>query len=299
MPSSLLYLIATLIWGSTWLAITFQLGVVPPEMSVVYRFGLASALLFGFARLRGLPLRFTAKQHAFIALEGFLLFSLNYVLVYFAEVFVTSGLVAVVFSTATLFTVFFSAIFLRTKLHGAVVFGSLVGIIGLGIIFLPELTDFALEGSRTLGFLFALLSAISAALGNIVAARNQRNQLPVVQTVAYGMLYGTLLTLLYALISGTTLVFDTSVSYIVSLLYLAIFGSVISFVSYLTLLGRIGPDRSSYIAVIIPVIALVLSAFFEGLRFNSLQFFGVVLVIAGNILVVYRRQKVAVPATAK
>jgi drug/metabolite transporter (DMT)-like permease len=299
MPSSLLYLIATLIWGSTWLAITFQLGVVPPEMSVVYRFGLASAMLFGFAKLRGLPLRFSPRQHAFIALEGFLLFSLNYVLVYFAEVHVTSGLVAVVFSTATLFTVVFSTIFLRTKLNGAVLFGSLVGIFGLGIIFLPELTGFSLEGSRTLGFGFAVLSALSAALGNIVAARNQRNELPVVQTVAFGMLYGTLLTLAYALLSGTTIVFEPSVSYIASLVYLAVFGSVISFVSYLTLLGRIGPDRSAYIAVIIPVIALVLSAFFEELRFSSLQFFGVALVIVGNVLVVSRRQKAAIPAAAK
>jgi drug/metabolite transporter (DMT)-like permease len=113
------------------------------------------------------------------------------------------------------------------------------------------------------------------------------------------MLYGTLLTLAYALLSGTTIVFEPSVSYIASLVYLAVFGSVISFVSYLTLLGRIGPDRSAYIAVIIPVIALVLSAFFEELRFSSLQFFGVALVIVGNVLVVSRRQKAAIPAAAK
>lgn len=297
MSNTLLYLIATLIWGSTWLAITFQLGVVPPELSVVYRFLLASLILFAYSGLRGLTLRFTFREHLFIALQGALLFSANYVMVYVAEIYVNSGIVAVLFSSATLFTNFFAFLFLKTSPRANVLAGSFVGIAGLVLIFWPELVGLDLRGGPLLGFALALGSAISAALGNIVSARNHKANLPVVQTVAYGMLYGSLLTFGYALVRGVPLIFDSSVGYVTSLLYLAVFGSVISFVSYLTLLGRIGPDRSSYIAVIIPVIALILSALFEGLRLNAFQLVGASLVIVGNVIVLAKKKPAVQPAS--
>ncbi|MCW5838992.1 MAG: EamA family transporter, partial [Anaerolineales bacterium] len=265
MGNTLLYLIPVFIWGSTWLAIKFQLGAVAPELSVAYRFLLSALILFVYSKWRGLTLRFNRRQHAFMALQGLLLFSLNYVMVYFSELYVTSGLVAVLFSALIVLNVLFGALFLRTAVSARILLGAFVGVIGVALIFWPEVAGLQMQGTRWIGITLGMLAALSASLGNIVSARNQRAQLPVMQTNAYGMLYGALLTLLFALARGTQFTFDPSLSYVGSLLYLALFGSVIAFGSYLTLLGRIGADRAAYVNVMVPMIALALSVIFEGL----------------------------------
>lgn len=286
MGNTLLYVITVLIWGSTWLAITFQLGVVPPELSVAYRFFLASVILFAFSKLRGLKLRFTRQEQLFMALQGLMLFSINYVMVYFAEVYVTSGLVSVLFSAVIVFNVFFGFFILRSPIRARVLLGSLVGILGLALIFWPEMVGLDLAGGRVLGLVLGLGSAVSASIGNIVSARNQRAGLPVIQTNAYGMLYGSIFTMIFALVRGVEFSFDISADYIGSLIYLALFGSVIAFSTYLTLLGRIGADRAAYVTVMFPLVALVLSAIFEGLQLNVWQFVGVALILFGNVIVV-------------
>jgi drug/metabolite transporter (DMT)-like permease len=298
MSNNLLYLTTVLIWGSTWLAIKFQLGEVPPELSVVYRFSLASILLFAYSAWRRLPLRFTPRQHAFIALQGLLLFSANYIMVYFAELYITSGLVAVIFSSIIMMNVFLAAIFLGTPVRAQVVLGGLIGISGLVLIFWPELGSFSLGVGRAFGLVLAVLSSISASFGNIVSARNQRNALPVIQTNAYGMAYGAAFTLLIALVRGVEFSFDASAPYLLSLLYLALFGSVVAFGAYLTLLGRIGPGPAAYITVLFPVIALLLSVLFEDFALNALQLVGVALVLAGNVVVLAKRAQAA-PAAAR
>jgi len=293
MQNTFLYILTVLIWGSTWYAITFQLEVVPPEWSVAYRFLLASLILFIYSKLRGLNLRFTLQEQLFIAMQGLLLFSVNYILVYFSELYITSGMVSVLFSSVIVFNVFFGALLLRSPVNGRVLLGSLVGIAGLALIFWPEMQGVDLQGARLLGLGLAIISALSASLGNIVSARNQRNQLPVIQTNAYGMLYGAAFTALIALARGTPLGFEVSVGYIGSLAYLALFGSVIAFGAYLTLLGRIGADRAAYVTVLFPVVALLLSAIFEGLTFEWTQLGGAALVLLGNALVVNLRQHAA------
>lgn len=291
MGNPLLYALTVLIWGSTWLAIKYQLGVVSPELSVAYRFLLAALLLFAYCAWRRLPLRFTGRQHAFIALQGLFLFSVNYIVVYFAELYLTSGMVAVIFSTIIILNVFFGALFLKNPIRLPILGGALVGISGLALIFWPEISAFNLEEGATLGLVLAVGSSVSASLGNIVSARNQRAHIPVIQTNAYGMLYGSLLTFAIASLRGVPIVFDPSLEYLISLLYLALFGSVIAFGAYLTLLGRMGADRAAYITVLFPVIALLLSARFENLRLNGWQFAGVGLVLVGNLLVLERRRK--------
>lgn len=297
MENTLLYAITVLIWGSTWFAITYQLNVAP-ELSVAYRFFIAAALLFAYSKLRGLNLRFTLKEQLFIAFEGLLLFSANYILVYYSELYITSGLVSVLFTIVTIMNVVFSALFLRIPISTRVVVGSIIGILGVVLIFRPEVEGFQLEDSTLLGLIFVFVSALSASLGNVVAARNQRATLPVIQTNAYGMLYGAIATFVIALVRGVPLTFDFSFPYITSLLYLALFGSVIAFGAYLTLLGRIGPDRSGYVAVLFPVVALLLSSLFEGLRLEPLQFAGVALVLLGNGVVLYQRQRTLAAAAA-
>lgn len=291
MQNAALYLLTSLIWGSTWLAITFQLGTVDPEISILYRFALAAVLLIGYSVARKLPMRFTGRQHFFIALQGLTLFSVNYVLVYLAEQYITSGLVAIVFSLIVIFNVLFAGLILRDPIRPRVLVGGVLGIAGLALVFWRELTTLDLSGERTLGLVLSMAATISASLGNIVSARNQRNRLPVVQTNAYGMAYGAGFTLVVALLRGATLDFELTFGYVSSLLYLALFGSVIAFGAYLTLLGRIGPDRAGYITVLFPIVALILSTAFEGLTWEANGAFGAALVVVGNAIALTRRRK--------
>jgi drug/metabolite transporter (DMT)-like permease len=176
MYNAFLYLVTVLIWGSTWLAIKFQLGVVAPELSIAYRFGLAASILLIFSVLRRLPLRFDLKSHGYFALQGLLLFSLNYILVYLAEGYLTSGLVAIIFSLIIIMNIIFGAILLGNPIRLRVVVGGLVGLLGLTLVFWPELISFDLSSGRALGILLAVIATVSASLGNVVSARNQRNR---------------------------------------------------------------------------------------------------------------------------
>lgn len=296
MKNLVLYASTVLIWGSTWLAITYQLGEVDPVLSVAYRFTLASILLLIFSKLRRLNLRFSLRQHFFIALQGLLLFSINYLLVYLAELHLTSGLVAVVFSTLVFMNIFFGALLLGTPIRMNVLLGGVIGLAGITLVFLPELSAFSLQDSGFLGLLLSLAATLVASLGNVTAAHNQRNGLPVVQTNALGMGYGALAMYGYALIRGVPLSFSFSSTYLVSLIYLAVFGSIIAFGAYLTLLGRIGADRAAYASLIFPIIALGISTFFEGYNWNASALLGVLLVVAGNFLVLsWKRTKVLTP----
>ncbi len=285
MKNMLLYITTVLIWGSTWLAIKFQLGETDPVLSVAYRFTLASLLLLGFSKLRGLNLRFSPRQHLFIALQGVLLFSINYLLVYLAELHLTSGLVAVVFSTLVFMNIFLGALLLGTPVRLNVVLGGALGLVGVALVFLPELRAFSLQDRGFIGLTLSFASTLFASLGNITAARNQRAGMPVVQTNAFGMGYGALAMYVYALLRGVPFSFSLAPGYVASLLYLAVFGSIIAFGAYLTLLGRIGADRAAYASLLFPLVALGISTYFEGYTWSDFAILGVLLVVAGNFLI--------------
>lgn len=280
-----LYLASVLIWGSTWLAITFQLGRVPAEVSVVWRFALASAILFGWCAVRRLRLAYSWREHRWIALQGALLFGVNYVLVYFAEEQISSGLVALIFSMMVFMNIAATRVFFGTPIRRATIVGALLGYGGVALVLLPEIGHDAGRGSVLLGVVFAVASTVSASLGNIVAARNQRHGLPVIQANAFGMLYGAGLVGLYAAVVGRPFVFEWTGAYVGSLAYLALFGSVLAFGAYLTLVGRIGADRAGYTTAAVPIVAIMLSTAFEGLRWHVATFAGVALSVAGTVLV--------------
>ena len=290
MSSLGLYAISVLIWGSTWLAITFQFGSVPPAVSVVYRFLLAGAILFAWAALRRIPLRFTASQHLWMALQGFLLFGINYLCVYLAETQIPSGLVAVAFSILVVLNIVGSRLFFGTPLRPWVVLGAALGIAGIVLVFLPEIRGEAARGNAVLGLSYALVGAVSASLGNLVAYRNHLRGLPVVPMNAFGMVYGGVFVGAYALLTRQPFRFDPTPRYLVSLLYLALFGSIVAFGAFLALLGRIGADRAGYVTVAIPVVALLLSGLFEGLRWHASLLAGIALCVAGNVAVLRSRR---------
>ncbi len=285
MKNLILFSASSIIWGSTWLAIKFQLGLVDPIISVSYRFILASFILLLFCRISGLNLKYNVKEHLFIALQGFFLFGINYWLVYLAEIHLPSGLVAVIFSMIIFFNIFNGAIFLRSPIRLRVIAGAALGIVGIGLVFKQDLLSFSLASDNSLALVIAGLGAFTASLGNIISGHNQKTNLPVIQTNAFGMMYGALFMLIIALIMGKHFSFEISYAYIGSLLYLSIFGSIIAFTCYLTLLGKIGADKAAYVTLIIPVIALILSTIFEEYTWTLYAFVGVALILIGNMLV--------------
>jgi drug/metabolite transporter (DMT)-like permease len=293
MKNFILYIIPAFIWGSTWLAITFQLGVVDPLVSVFYRFLLAAIILFVYCSMIKMNLKYTAKQHLFMALQGIFLFGINYLLVYLAEVHLKSGLVAVIFSTIIFLNIFNGFIFLKSKIRLNVLASALIGFVGIILVFKDHLLEFNFSSEKSSAILLSFLSVIAASLGNIISAHNQKNKLPVVQTNAYGMLYGALLMLLLVFVTNTPLSFDASFKYISSLIYLAVFGSIIAFYSYLTLLGKIGPERAAYVTLVFPIIALLFSTFFEEYTWSLFALLGVALITAGNFLMLKKAHEPA------
>jgi drug/metabolite transporter (DMT)-like permease len=280
-----LYAITTLIWGSTWLAITFQLGVVPPAVSVVWRFALSALILLAYALWRRLPLRFSARDHLWMALHGFLMFGLSYVCVYLAEEDLTSGLVAVVFSIIVFWNIIGTRLFFSTPVNPLTLFAASLGVAGVVLVFWPEIANFSTSSQEVRGLLFALVGTIAASLGNMAALRNQHHHIPVVPLIGWAMAYSTIFIAVYAALSGDEFSFEWSFPYIASLIYLALFGSVLAFAFYLTLIKRIGVDRAGYVGIAIPVVALLLSTLFEDLQWQASMVIGVLLCIGGNVLI--------------
>lgn len=280
-----LYLTSVLIWGSTWLVITFQFGVVPPAVSVAYRFLLSAVILLGWCLYRRLPLRFTAREHRWMLLQGILLFGINYVTVYLAETEVTSGLVAVVFSLIVFMNIGGARVFFGTPVKPATLLGAVLGVSGILLVFLPEFSRESSKGNPTTGLVLALVGAVSASAGNLVASRNHKAGLPVVQMNTFGMFYGALVVAAFALVTRQPFAFDGSARYLLSLSYLALFGSIIAFGAFLTLIGKIGAGSAGYVTVAIPMVALLFSALFEGLQWHLSLVAGMALCLAGNVVV--------------
>ncbi len=289
MKNKFLYIVTVLIWGSTWIAIKYQLGSVDPLISTFYRFAIAALILIIFCHVRGLKMRFSLKDHIFLALFGFLLFSVSYWMVYIAEMHITSGVVAVTFSSIVFMNIINGAIFLKTPIKSQMVAGAVIGIIGIGFIFLPEIKSFDFSDKSVQGLGMCFLSVLMASLGNIVSARNSENNLPIVQANAFGMAYGAIILLLLAVLLGKEFTISLSASYLVSLFYLAFFGSILAFGSYLTLIGKIGADKASYAIMVVPVVALIISSFYEGYVWNLQSIIGLMLVLTGNFLALRKK----------
>ena len=293
MNNAVLYVLTVLIWGSTWFAIEFQLGVVAPEISLVYRYGGASLLLFGWCLFRGLKLRFAPGDHGWFALLGLLLFGINYIIAYRAQLYITSALTAIAFSTMVWMNIINARLFFGIKAGPRVLFGALLGVAGIVTLFAPQIRDFSFSDAVFFGSFLAVLSAVIASFGNMASQASQKANLPVMQSNAWGMFYGALFTAGLALVNGQRFEFDWSVAYVGSLAYLTLFGSIIAFGAYLTLLGRIGAHKAGYAMVMFPVVALILSTLFEGLAVDATVVVGTFLVLTGNVFVLNTRRSEA------
>ena len=288
MSTLALYGLTVLIWGSSWLAIHYQIGFVAPEISIVYRFVLASAILVVWCLARDIPLRIGLRHHPYLALLGFSLFCLNYILFYHAAFDLATGLLAVIFSTMTVMNILNGALFLKRPVQRKTAIGVVFGLAGMALVFWPEIAQSGHDA--LIAIAISVLATYSASIGNIISARNQMQGIPVASANAISMAYGAFFLGLYSLWSGAPFVIDYSVTYLGSLIFLALFASAIAFGCYLTLVGRIGPENAAYATVLFPIVALALSTWFEAYEWQGRAFAGVGLVLIGNVVVLSRRK---------
>ena len=281
---AVLFTVTVLTWGTTWFVILGQLGVVHPIVSVGLRFLLAAGVVFGICWVRGERLKLSVKEHGLCLLLGLFLFCVNYGLFYTASLSLTTGLVSIVFSTMVFWNALGARWLMKQPLDYRALAGGVIGIVGLMMLFWDELLRFSWLDSGSAALILCLLGTLSASSGNLVSATLQKRSMSVWNSTAYGMLYGTALTFGFAGLSNYPIQFEWTFIYVGSLLYLVIFGSVIAFGSYLTLVGRIGPGRAAYATVAFPVVAILVSVLFEDYHLTPLALVAVALVVAGNWL---------------
>ena len=292
MQNILLYVAATLIWGSTWLGIKLQLTQVPPILSVGYRFCLASLILLVYCLLTKKKLNFSRYDHMFMALQGVTLFGLGYCMSYLSTVYLTSGLVAVVFSTIMMWNIINLRLFMSQPIDWRAFSGGVIGMFGLGVLFWRDLTAFSATRGL-IGLILGLIGAYLASIGNVVGSHNAKTGIPVTQANAYGMAYGALLTLIIHFGGGGQLVMDWSLGYLGPMLYLTVFGSIVAFGCYMRLIGRIGAEYAGYAMLLVPVLALLLSTIFENYHWTVSGVVGLTFILIGNLVILTQPQTIA------
>lgn len=264
---------------------------MPEEVSVAYRFGIASIALYLYATFTRRKLALPRDAYPIVFLQGALLFCINYFLVYYGTARITSGLVAVVFTMILPLNAFFERIVYGTRVDGRLAIAAVLGIAGIAMIFWPEVSAISLEDQTIAGISFVLLGTFSASLGNMCAVRNTRRELPVVAVNAHAMGFASLLALGLSAALGREFTFSNSTEYIASLLYLAVFGSSIAFGCYLALIRSIGSARAAYTSLLFPVVALIISTIFEGYHWTPIAAVGILLTLGGNWLILKGRQQ--------
>ena len=286
-----MYIITVLIWGSTWIAINYQLGDVASEVSLFYRFGLAALVLFAYCQYKKVSVTFSARYHLQFFLFGMTLFGCNYLFLYSAQQHINSALTCIAFSMIMFFNVFNARIWYGTRITKQVYIGGFLGLTGIITLFWPQINDTQLGAETLMGLGLCITGTLFASTGNMLSMKNQKMQLPLMPANAWGMAYGATFMALMALFQGKEFSFEYSVPYVTSLLYLSIFGSVIAFGSYLTLLNRIGAHKASYASIMFPAVAVVISTFVEDFSWTLFTVAGLSFILAGNLVVLMKPKK--------
>ena len=290
MNNLILFCITLFCWSPTWYVIKFQLGYVDPLISVFYRFLIASIAIFIYLIVKKNNLKFSFNYHIWFLLFGACLYSSNYIFFYLSNTYLVSAFPAIVFSTVVIMNILGDNFYFNKKPSFRTLIGAIIGMIGIAVIFYDEIFNFNLNNNTHFGLFLALLGTFCASTGNMVHQRNLNNKFPLIQTIAYAMLYGSLITLLVAKIKGAELLFEFTFNYIVSLAYLSIVGSIFAFIFYLKLLEKVGPGRAAYVGVIMPVLALIISTIFENLEWQTNLIIGLPILIIGAVLVINQKK---------
>lgn len=286
MSSPLLFVIACLIWGSTFFAITLQLGDVAPAVSVAYRFGLSAAALFAWCAVRGDKLMLSWRAQRWLMLQGGATFALSYICTYSSEQYLVSGLVAVLFALMVFWSPILNRIVFGTPVSWRTWNAGIIAVAGVTLLFFHSIQgawhDIMTggEGHFLLGLGLALTATVASTVGNLIVVKVRVESSNVLLTMAWSMMWGTLIVAAWALATGQSFTLSSEPTYWGGLLYLSLFGSVIAFAAYFTLIHRIGSDKAVYITVVTPVISVLLSIQLEHFRPGPLEWIGMVLCLS-------------------
>ena len=285
MNTAVLFALLVAIWGFNPYSISLQLGPVAPEVLVAYRFAASGVLLMVAALALGGSLRFTLREHFFLALQGMLMFSVVDLLFYHAIVHVASGLVQLVVSMMIVTNILLGALLLGLPIRRHVVLGAAMGITGLVMVSWPEVHGMEFGDAGPIGIAIAVGAMLAGSFASITAARNLRAGLPVLETTGICMLYGAACSLAVAVVLGRAFTWDWSPLFLGAFAWVTVPGSALGFVLFIILIGRIGPDRAAYSILLLPIVALALSTAFEGFSWTPLSALGAVAVLAGNVVI--------------
>ena len=295
------FVVTTLVWGSTWLVITGQLSSVPPAWSVTWRFMLAGAAMFGLAAVRGERLALDRSAWGLAGVVGFFQFFANFQLVYQAERFITSGLVAVLFALLIVPNAALGWLVNGTRVNQRFVIGSGIAIAGIALLMLHEYrlapaAEAGGAGYALIGLGLTLGSVLSASIANVLQSGATARRTSIVVLLAWAMLAGTICDAVFALATAGSPRFDLSPGYMFGMAYLALVGSVVTFPLYSILLRDWGPGRAAYNGVLVPVVAMALSTLFEGYQWTLLAAAGAVVALAGLLVALSGRNKAPSPS---
>lgn len=286
----LYFLIITLIWGSTWLVIKTQLGVVPASWSVAWRFLIGGSVMMMVCLVRGRSLRLGWRGHGFALLVAVMQFALNFNLVYRAEEHVASGLVSLTFALLVVPNAVLAWIFLGLRITPGFALGSVIGIIGVGMMFARDLVVPGADGDAViLGLCLAGGGVLSASVANVMQASRAGRALPLEGGLAWSMLYGGIINAGIARAIAGPPVFDLSLTYLAGLAYLGIVASAVAFSLYYALIRELGAGKAAYNGVVVPLVAMALSTLFEGYLWTPLAVSGGVLAMVGLVVALRSR----------
>lgn len=286
--NGLLYCLVVVIWGTTWIAIYLQQGPVAAPVSIFWRFAIASTVMITILLISGKLRKLSGRDHLFCLLQGGCVFCFNFWCFYTAAAWINTGLESVIFSMAVLFNAVNSYLFFGHKPPGRFYVAAGLGLTGIVTLFWQDLVNSGLNHSLLLGIGLSALGTFGFSLGNMISLRHQKKGLEVMTTNSWAMLYGTVLIATIALVRGDSFTPQWTFSYLSALLYLAIFGSVIAFGAYFTLVGRIGPSKAAYSTLLFPLVALTLSTLYEGYVWQVNAIVGLVLILLGNLVMFAR-----------
>ena len=285
----LLFLGALLFWSATWSIIGLtQVNIdLDPTVSVFIRFILAGLIILSYVFLTKRKLVFSLKEHAYFFILGIFLYSGNYIFFYNSNVYLPSNIPATVFCLLTIFNILGEKFIFKKPITGLTLSGALLGISGIAIIFYEDFIKFDLNSGTTLGLVFALLATLSASIGNLIAIYNKRNyNIPLLQNVAFAMIYGALVALIVSIIKGEEFYIPIdNLSYMLGLTYLVIFGSIISFLCYIRFIENTSASTGGYIGVVMPILALIIAMIFEDVKPDFHFLTGLPVALVGLLLI--------------
>ncbi|MBD3403331.1 EamA family transporter [candidate division GN15 bacterium] len=289
--TAFVYVLLCLIWGSTWITIKIGLTAAPPLQTASLRFILAMLILTGIVMIKRYPYPKDLRTWLKVGYPGVWMYGLHYALIYFAQLHISSSLTAVLFASFPFWVAILSSFRLKEgRVRPLAWLGIAIGFVGVVLISYDQLKT---SGDLFEGTLLALVATYAAAHGMILHKKFHAMD-NIVVSASIQMLFGGVLVLIAAFLFEDWSEFTVSVESIGSIVYLAILGTIVAFLSYYWLLARIKAVTASMIAFITPLVAIFIGVLFFEESLSLPIVIGTVLILSGVVLTI-RRRRTAVP----